>query len=167
MNKRRPRAQRFSPGSPQEPLRRWTWKIDDDLGTAEVVPEDRGWPPEGELITDAIASLAISRRRGDIIARYLRQSAPSQHIILRIAALFDWPKDGTEADRLYFKKRQKNHPMLRQRLVRHRLQIGHEIAAMVKGGTMLKRALHAMESKYKIKRSSALSAYKLYKQSQS
>jgi hypothetical protein len=165
MTKGRFRDQRFSPGNPQEPWRRWKWKIDDDLGTAEPVPEERGWPPEGELITDATASLAISHRRGDIIARYLRQPTPSRHIVLRIAALFDWPKDGTEADRLYFVRRQKNHPMHRARLVRHRLQIGHEIAAMVKGGATLKQAVHAMESKYKVKRSSALSAYKLYKQS--
>src|SRR5436190_8098528 len=107
MNKARFRSERFSPGNPQEPLRRWTWKIDDDLGFAEVVPEERGWPPAGELISDAIASLAISRRRGDIIARYLRQPAPSRHIILRIAALLDWPRDSTEADRLYFTRRQK------------------------------------------------------------
>src|SRR5207248_2102867 len=111
---------------------------------AEVVPEERGWPPAGELISDAIASLAISRRRGDIIARYLRQPAPSRHIILRIAALLDWPRDSTEADRLYFTRRQKNHPMLQRRLVRHRLQIGHEIAAMVKGGARLKQAVHAI-----------------------
>jgi hypothetical protein len=167
MTKGRFRGQRFSPNNPEEPWLRWEWKIDDNLGIAEVAPKERGWPPEGELITDAIASLAISHRRGDIIARYLRQPAPSRHIILRIAALFDQLKDGTEADRLYFIRRQKNHPMLRRRLARHRLQIGHEIAAMVKGGAMLKQALHAMESKYKIKRSSALSAYKLYNQSQS
>jgi hypothetical protein len=63
--------------------------------------------------------------------------------------------------------RHKGHPMLQARMRRHRLQIGHEIATMVKGGAMLKQALHAMETKYKIKRSSALSAYRLYKQSRS
>jgi hypothetical protein len=165
MKKRRFRGGRFSPGNPQEPLLSWTWKIDENLGTAEVVAKERGWPREGEPITDGMASLAISHRRGDIIARYLRQPGPSPHIILRIAALFDWPKDGTEADRLVFVRRQKDHPTLKARMRRHRIQIGHEIAAMVKAGAMLKQALHAMESKYKIKRSSALSAYKLYKQS--
>jgi hypothetical protein len=167
MNKGRFRGQRFSPGNPEEPWRRWAWKIDDRLGIAELLPQERGWPPEGELITDVTASLAISHRRGDILARYLRQPAPSRHIILRIAALFDRLKEGSEPDRLVFVMRHKGHPMLQARMRRHRLQIGHEIATMVKGGAMLKQALHAMETKYKIKRSSALSAYRLYKQSRS
>jgi hypothetical protein len=154
---------RFSSSDPHPPLRRWSWKIDDKLGTADVVPEEFGWPPEGEPITDAFASLAITHRKGDIIARYLRQPEPSRHIILRIAALFDRSKDGDEADRLSFEKRRNNHSALQARTRRSRLKIGHEITTMVNNGAKLKEALGVVKSKYNVGRSAALSAYKLYK----
>jgi hypothetical protein len=133
---------RFSSSNPHPPLRRWSWKIDDELGTAELVPEEWGWPLENEPITAEIASLAITHRRGDIVARYFRETeAPSRHVILRLAGLLDRSKDGVEADRLSFEKRRNNHPLLLARTQRSRLQIGHEITAMISSGASLKHAL--------------------------
>jgi hypothetical protein len=155
---------RFSFSDPHPPLRRWSWKIDDELGTAELVPEEWGWPSEGDSITDTMASLAITHRRGDIIARYLRETkAPSRHVILRIAALFDRSKDGVEADRISFEKRRNNHPAFQARTRRRHLQIGHEITRMMKGGAKLKHAIGVVKSKYNVERSTALSAYEFFK----
>jgi hypothetical protein len=164
MKNERSHNHRFSVSNPHPPLRRWSWKIDDERGTAEVIPEEWGWPLEGESITDATASLAITHRRGDIIARYLRETeSPSRHVILRIAALFDRSKDGVEADRISFEKRRNNHPVFRARTRRSHLQIGHEVARMMKGAAKLKHAIGVVKLKYNVERSTALSAYELYK----
>ena len=155
---------RFSFSNPHPPLRRWIWKIDDELRTAELVPEEWGWPSEGASITDAMASLAITHRRGDIIARYLRETkAPSRHVILRIAALFDRSKDGVEADPMSFEKRRNNHLAFQARTRRSHLQIGHEITRMMMGGAKLKHAIDVVKSKYNVQKSTALFAYSLYK----
>jgi hypothetical protein len=155
---------RFSSSNPHPPLRRWSWKIDDELGTAELVPEEWGWPLESEPVTAEMASLAITHRRGDIVARYFRETeAPSRHVILRLAGLLDRSKDGVEADRLSFEKRRNNHPLLLPRTHRSRLQIGHEITAMISSGASLKHAVGVVKTKYNVGRSAALAAYGLFK----
>jgi hypothetical protein len=157
---------RFSPGNPQQPLRKWDWRGDEFAGTLELVPVGRGWPPEGETITDAVASLAISHRGHDIIARYLRQPNRSPHIISRIADLFDPAKDGAEADRLVFVKRRNSHPMLKRRTDRHREQVGYGISQLMDNGKTLDQAVRIIKSKYGVKRSAALDALKFYRSKQ-
>jgi hypothetical protein len=164
MKNARSSINRFSLRDPNPPLRRWSWKINDQLGTAELVPEEWGWPPKGELITTEMASLAITHRRGDIVARYLRETeAPAPHVILRIAELFDRSKGGVEADRLSFEKRRNNHPLFLVRAHRSGLQIGHEIARIIGSGATCKHALSVVTAKFNIGRSTALSAYGLYR----
>jgi hypothetical protein len=157
---------RFVPGA-QEPWQKWYWINNEALNTYDAVPLKQGWPSEDEPVTDAIAWLAISHRKGDIIERYLQQPNPSPHIIARIASLFGRSKNGAEPDRVDFVKRRNDHPILQERTRKHRLQIGSEIYCMVEDGMKLKQAIAAVSSKYEnIKRSSALDAYKFYKNSQ-
>lgn len=158
------RRNRFSPKNP--PLRKWRWEGDEFLGKLKLVPEEWGWPAEGEPITDAIASLAISHRNGDTIARYLRQPNPWRHIVLRIADLFDPAKDGVEADRLDFVKRSNKHPMAQRRTDRYHYQIGYGISRMMKSGMKFERAVRKASSEYCVKRTTAIDAYKYYKKEQ-
>jgi len=162
--KEKPRN-RFSPGNPQQPLREWDWDGDEFAGTLELVPLERGWPPEGEAITDAVASFAISHRKRDIIARYLRQPNPAPHIISRIADLFDPAKDGTEADRLVFVKRRNNHPMLKQRADRYHYQIGYGISQLMQS-MPFEQAIRKARLKYGVERTAAIDAYNYYRTEQ-
>ena len=158
---------RFSTGNPQAPLREWDWKGDEFAGILDLVPLERGWPPEGETVTDAVASHAISLRKRDIIARYLRQPNPAPHIILRLAGLVDPAKDGAEADRLVFVKRRNNHPMLKQRTDRWHYQIGYGISRLMENGTTFEQAVRKARREYSIKRTAAIDAYNYYRNEQS
>jgi hypothetical protein len=156
---------RFSPHT-QKPWRTWYWIVDESRNTFDAWPLNQDWPPENEIITDQMLNLAITHRRMDIIAHYLRQPNPSREALNRLASLFDWSKDGAEPDRLVFTKRHNSHKTLKERTERHRLQIGGEIFCLVTAGTPHKKAIDAVKAKYGIGRSSALDALKFYKKNQ-
>jgi hypothetical protein len=147
---------RFSPQNPELPIRKFAWKGDERSGELELVVLERGWPAEWEEITHKEADLAITHRRRDILARYLRQPNPARHIILRLADLLDRSAKGSaEADRLAFEGRGGNrHPVRRLQMQRAREQVGSEIRALIESGYSAKEAQLAIEEKYPgIKRS--------------
>jgi len=156
--KEKPRN-RFSPGA-EDP-----WIINEKQNHKIVEPLKRGWPAENEPVTYAWLSLAISHRKRDIIARYLRQlNAQLNDLGLsRIAGLFDSAKDGTEADRLQFTKRSNSHPVAKQRTARHRYQIGYEISQLMLGDMTYEDAVETTRLKYGLKETATKNAYAHFK----
>jgi hypothetical protein len=104
----------------------WLSKIDRE-GNVSFVAEKIGYPGPSERISDEMAALALSRRRVDIVARYLRQTpCPSLRFRLILADMLEPSDNSAEEYRLKFVRRSSGSPKGSTPLARARAQSRQE-----------------------------------------